>query len=214
MNGEQQSKFMLWSLFSIGGIFLFVVFFLLAAFHYPGGSNAYVQEVGFSWANNYWCELLGENAKNGLKNLARPYAMAGMIILSLSVSIFWWNIPAMVYEKSQIIRGMMRYSGLLSMLFSALIFTDWHDGIIYVAVITGAVSFTLLFYELFRNKRDFLSYFGIICLAFIFLNCLIYMSHLGIDYLPILQKITFGITLIWIVLVILQFKKHTYLQKP
>ena len=209
MTGEQRSKIAFWPLLSIGGILLFTMFFLIAAVHYPGGSNVNLSAKGFSWMDNYWCELLGENAKNGLRNLARPYAMTGMIILSISVSIFWWNIPTIVFEKSRLIRGVMRYCGILSMFFSALIFTDWHDGIIYAAVISGAVSFTLLFYELFRNKRDFLSYFGVVCLGFIFMNCIIYISNFGIEYLPLIQKITFAITLTWIILVIIHLKKYT-----
>lgn len=206
MRGEKQDNFVFWPLISIGGILLFVLFFILAAAHYPGGSNANLHDIGFSWKDNYWCELLGENAKNGLRNIARPYAMTGMVILSISVSVFWWNIPTIVFENSRLIRGVMRYCGMLSMLFSALIFTDWHDGIIYAAVITGAVSFTLLFYELFRIKRDFLSYFGVVCLGFIFMNCMIYISNYGIEYLPLIQKITFAITLVWIILVTFYLK--------
>ena len=206
MRGEKQHNFVFWPLISIGGILLFVVFFILAAAHYPGGSNANLHDIGFSWKDNYWCELLGENAKNGLRNIARPYAMTGMVILSISVSVFWWKIPTIVFEHSRLIRGVMRYCGMLSMLFSALIFTDWHDGIIYAAVITGAVSFTLLFYELFRIKRDFLSYFGVVCLGFIFMNCMIYISNYGIEYLPLIQKITFAITLVWIILVTFYLK--------
>jgi hypothetical protein len=210
MRGEQRSKIAFWSLFSIGGILFFIFFFLLAAAHYPGGSNANLHAKGFSWMNNYWCELLGENAKNGEANTGRTYGLIGMVILSISISIFWWNIPTVVYEKNHIIRGFMRYCGILSMVFASLIFTNWHDAIIYIAVISGTIAFSLLFYELFRNKRDILSYFGVICLGFIFANCLIYMSDFGIDFLPQLQKITFGITLLWIILVILHLKKHTY----
>ncbi len=210
MSGKHQSRVALWPLISIGGILLFMVFYLLAAYKYPGGSTVSVNDHGFSWRNNYWCELLGENAKNGDANTGRAYGLLGMIVLSISISIFWWNIPSIVYERSKAIRGFMRYCGMLSMVFASLIFTNWHDGIIYVAVISGTIAFTLLFYELFRNKRDFLSYFGIVCLAFIFANCIIYVSNFGIDFLPLLQKITFVITLSWIILVILQLKKHAY----
>lgn len=214
MSGEQHTRQFRWPLISIGGILLFVVFYLLAAFYYPGGSNTNTHELGFSWRNNYWCELLGENAKNGEVNTGRSFGLAGMIVLSISISIFWWHIPTVVYEKSNIIRGFMRYCGILSMVFASLIFTNWHDGIIYVAVISGTIAFTLLFYELFRNKRDFLSYFGVVSLGFIFSNCLIYVSNFGISFLPLLQKITFGITLLWIILVILQLKKQSYSSTP
>ncbi|MEN9399146.1 MAG: hypothetical protein RL632_247 [Bacteroidota bacterium] len=210
MSGEHRSRIVLWPLFTIGGILLFTVFYLLAAHYYPGGSNVNVHEPGFSWRNNYWCELLGENAKNGAANSGRSFGLVGMVILSVSISIFWWNVPTIVYEKNKSIRGFMRYCGILSMIFSSLIFTNWHDGIIYVAVISGTIAFTLLFYELFRNKRDFLSYFGVVCLGFIFANGIIYISNFGIVFLPLLQKITFGLTLLWIILVILQLKKHAY----
>ena len=210
MSGEHRSRVVLWPLFTIGGILLFVLFYLLAAKNFPGGSAVNVHEIGFNWRNNYWCELLGENAKNGQANVGRAYGLAGMIVLSISISIFWWNVPTIVFEKNKSIRSFMRYCGILSMIFASLIFTNWHDAIIYAAVIFGTVAFTLLFYELFRNQRDCLSYFGVICLGFIFANCIIYISNFGIDFLPLLQKITFGITLLWIILVIIQLKKHSY----
>ena len=91
MSGEGRSRILNWPLITIGGIVLFTVFYLLAAHYYPGGSNADLHELGFSWRNNYWCELLGENAKNGEANAGRIFGLLGMIILSISISIFWWH---------------------------------------------------------------------------------------------------------------------------
>ena len=72
----------------IFGTVLFVVLYIIAAVLYPGGSQVDKNSVGFSWLNNYWCNLLNENAINGQHNPAKPVALAGMFILCLTLTFF------------------------------------------------------------------------------------------------------------------------------
>ena len=181
----------------IGGILLFIVFFVLAAFHYPGGSNFNTASLGYSWKLNFWCELLGEHAKNGEINHARPFAFTGMISLSFGVSAFWYTIPKNISKKGWIVIS-TSLAGILSMLFSSFIYTSFHDSLIYAAVICGSVSFSLLFYSLYKGGKKFFLLTGGICLLLVFINCFIYISNSGIQFLPSIQKVTFILILSWI----------------
>lgn len=63
------------------GVIIFVILYIIATLLYPGGSQIEKNAIGFSWVNNYWCNLLNESATNGQPNSAKPVAMAGMFIL-------------------------------------------------------------------------------------------------------------------------------------
>ena len=50
---------------SLIGFLLFVVFYLIAAVNYPGGSYSNYSQNGFSFVNNYLCDLLDDHAIDG-----------------------------------------------------------------------------------------------------------------------------------------------------
>lgn len=182
------------------GILLFVLFFVLAAINYPGGSNFDPNSVGYKWNLNYWCELLGNYSKSGIPNTARPYGFVGMVSLAIGVTTFWYAVPKKIHTN-QLLASINSISGILSMFFSAFIFTSMHDLVIYSAVFCGSISFVLIFFGIFKSgsRLHFLS--GTICLGLILSNCFIYITNIGINHLPSLQKITFLLTLSWIVLI-------------
>ncbi|MFN7116301.1 MAG: hypothetical protein ACK4TA_05840, partial [Saprospiraceae bacterium] len=69
MNTSAPIPFRLWlRLTPLVGIVLFLVLYIVAAFYYPGGSNADHSAKGFSIVHNYWCDLLAIGAKNGQIN--------------------------------------------------------------------------------------------------------------------------------------------------
>lgn len=78
---------------------------------YPGGSEADISAVGFSWRDNYWCNLLNEHAINGQLNEARQVAIAAMSIICLSLVIFWIHFPRSV-NTSSILKYIMQVSGV------------------------------------------------------------------------------------------------------
>ena len=118
MPAKKKSNYLL--LLPIAGAILFLFFYYIATLNYPGGSQTYKHSKGFSWLHNYWCNLLNENAINGQPNAGRTYAMAGMLLLYLSLGWFWyffalymqlkksyrivWNIePAAGYAKQLVV---------------------------------------------------------------------------------------------------------------
>ena len=104
-----------WILSPLVGIIFFLLFYVIATRYYPGGSQADQYAMGFSWINNYWCNLLNENAINGKVNLARPIAMLAMGVLALSLVVFW-TIFSMYAGFTRMTRMIIQACGILSMI--------------------------------------------------------------------------------------------------
>lgn len=197
MDTGTEKRNIFWLTIIIGGIVSFIVFFTIATFYYPGGSNFDPKSAGYKWDSNYWCELLYEYSKNGHINRARPFGFSGMISLSIGVSAFWYTVPRQILTRDNLSLT-TSITGILSMLFSLFIFTQLHDLIIYMAVICGTIAFSLLFYGIYKEGLQIYFLTGMGCLLLILLNCFIYITEYWINYLPSLQKATFVLTLLWI----------------
>ncbi len=55
-----------------------------------------------------------------------------------------------------------------------------------------------LYSGLYKNKLTKLLYYGMFCLGLILLNYFIYQTKILLPILPIIQKTTFGLFLLWI----------------
>ena len=187
----------IWLLIPIFGAICFVVLYIVSTFLYPGGSQVNTKSEGFSWANNYWCNLLYKNAVNGKKNPARPFALTGMIILSSTISFFWFLFPVQI-KTTKYRRIIIQVSGSLSMIFAVFLYTDIHDEMINTAGFFGAIAFIGTFIGLYQIKWYGLFILGIINLILLLLNSFIYHIENLIVYLLIIQKISFATFLIWI----------------
>ena len=189
-----------WILTPTLGICLFVLLYGLAACQYPGGSNTDRAAVGFSWQHNYWCDLLGSTAKNGQLNTAQPFAMAAMIVLSLSLSAFWYNLPVLFQDRNRwVIAGQL--AGILSMILICFISTPYHDRVINVAGGFGLIALLTTLVGLYKSQSYKLLYLGLLGLLLMGLNTYIYYTGHYLTYLPIVQKFSFVIFLAWVSLV-------------
>lgn len=178
------------------GIVLFIGFYIVAAFTYPGGSAAYPGHVGFSFWDNYLCDLLDEYALNGEINGGRFYARLALTILSTSLLVLWFYLPKL-FDKITLNIHIMWISGLVSLLIVFFLAAKTHDEIIRFAGAFGVLAFILSSYELYKA-----GYYKICLLAiaslFIFLaNYYIYETGIYIASLPSVQKVTFVICLSW-----------------
>lgn len=185
-------------LLPVAGTAFFLFFYYIATLNYPGGSQADKAGKGFSWLQNYWCNLLNERAINGALNAGRPYAMAGMLLLCLSLGWFWYCFALyMPFKKSH--RISMQLSGVSSMCFAFFIFSSWHDAIINIAVVFAMIALAGTFVGLYKMKWWKLFAFGIFNLLLVTINNWLYYGG-GLFYLPVVQKITFGLFLLWVCL--------------
>jgi hypothetical protein len=184
-------------LFPVIGIALFVILYLLATRYYPGGSQADRTSVGFSWANNYWCNLLDRNAINGSENISRPIALTGMLVLLLSLSVFFYAVPYYSGINDRLKR-MTSFSGIACMATVFFLEIGSHDLVLNIAGVFGFIAFGGIVSIMLNMKWYGLALGGFINLFLVAINNLLYYNSDWIQILPTVQKITFLSFFIWI----------------
>ena len=182
----------------IFGVIVFVFLYIVATILYPGGSQIDKNAIGFSWTNNYWCNLLNESAINGQPNPAKPFAISGMLVLCLTLSLFWFLFARhIVFDKK--LKLIIQFSGILAMVIAFFLFTNInHDLITNLASIFGIIATLGTFVGLYKAKWFSLLWFGSFNILLVGLNNYVYYSKGLIVYLPVIQKISFATFLVWI----------------
>ena len=182
----------------IVGTLLFVILYFISTLYYPSGSQIDKNSRGFSWTNNYWCNLLNENAMNGQVNPAKPVAMTGMFVLCLTLSFFWFIFPRQI-TISKNLRLVIQVSGILAMTIAFFLFTNLnHDLVTNLASSFGAIAIIGTLIGLYKNKLFGLFRFGLLNILLVGLNNLCYYNNELLVYLPVIQKISFATFLVWI----------------
>jgi hypothetical protein len=180
------------------GILIFICIYLYATTLYPGGSQADHNSKGFSWMHTYWSTMFHARAMNGEPNAARPISLIGMVILWSSILQFFF-MSSETFSTSRRWKRLIQISATLSMAFASLLFTRFHNLVTTVASMFGILAVAGLLLGLARNHLRFLVNTGIVCMFLIAINNCIFYSHHGIYFLPLIQKVTFAIVLLWII---------------
>lgn len=190
----------IWTLIPIFGSLLFIILYVIAAILYPGGSDADKTFIGYSWTNNYWCNLLPEKAINGQTNTARPVAVTAMFILCISISSFWIIFPVLTQLKKYH-RLLIQVAGIVCMLTTFLLLTGIdHDLTINTSSAFGLIAMLGTFISLYQLKWKGLFVFGLFNLLLVALNNYLYHTE-QMTYLPIVQKFSFLSFLVWCCLI-------------
>lgn len=179
------------------GISCFGMLFYYSSTLYPGGSQADINSIGYDWINNYWCNLMNEKGGNGELNRARPFSIFAMIVLCGSLTVFFYQFADFLTQSKEW-RIVIKVGGVLSMIFAALVFTDYHDLLTIISSFFGLFVVVGIVKEIHRSKLSFYRFTGIICLVLLGINNAIYYTSWFIEWLPLIQKITLLIVLIWI----------------
>lgn len=135
---------------------------------------------------------------NGMLNPARPVAIAATILLCLSLLVFFFQFANHLVE-SKIWKGLIKVLGSLSMVSVMFIYTAYHDILTIIASVFGLVVVIGIIRTIYRSQLTLFKISGILCMVLLFLNNLIYYSEFLIEWLPLLQKITFAVVLCWII---------------
>lgn len=187
-----------WVLTPVWGTAIFLVLYVIATFYYPGGSQFDKNSIGFSWVNNYWCNLLNDKAINGQTNIAQPIALMAMTILCLSLIFFWWQFPKFT-SLGKWYKLTIQICGTLAMTIAFFLFTKIdHDLITNLASIFGFIATIGTFIGLYKNGWITLLYFGGLNILLVIANNFLYYEEEYIAYLPVVQKITFATFLLWV----------------
>ena len=196
-----------WILTPLIGSFLFVILYVIAAFLYPGGSGTDKTAIGYSWTDNYWCNLLSEKAINGQTNTARPVAVTAMFVLCLSLSSFWILFPALTQLKKYH-KLLIQVAGTGCMLASFLLLTNIdHDLAVNISSAFGLIAMIGTLIALYQLKWKWLFAIGLFDLLLVALNNYLYHSN-EMMYLPIVQKFSFLSFLVWFCLIDLKLYRN------
>src|SRR5206468_12745987 len=96
-------------------------------------------------------------------------ALTAMVILCLSLVLFWYLFPVQVGFKRRE-RLIVQASGFTAMLFGCFLFTSLHDIIINVATLFGLVALTGTFIGLRKLQWTKLFWMGMFNIILIGLN--------------------------------------------
>tara|TARA_R110001592_G_scaffold366_10_gene2153 strand:+ start:34791 stop:35441 length:651 start_codon:yes stop_codon:yes gene_type:complete len=182
----------------IFGIGSFVVFYCIAAIHYPGGSWIEPNTNGFSFWNNYLCDLLDIHAINGEPNKGRTFAIIALCLLCAGI-FFLWSLLPKLFETKNIIQKIMRVSGYLSIFTIIFLALGNHDIIVRIAGIFAVIAFISCCLELYRAAYKTLFLLGVVCIFTFLSNYYIYETGMFIKALPVIQKITFALYIAWFI---------------
>ena len=202
-----------WVLLPVWGIGIFILLYIVAASIYPGGSDADKMATGFSWQHNYWCELMASYAQNGEINTARPVAITAMFVLAISLILFWYCIPRLFGDKTA--GGhVIRYFGIASMLVVPFMFAGLHDTVMNIAGLLGCIAITVLLTNLLTHKMYWPFAHGILCILLCAANNYIYYTGNFFYWLPIIQKISFIVFLLWFIMLTIKLSKTIATRNP
>jgi len=191
-------------LLPLAGMGLFILFYVLAALNYPGGSWMMPQQNGFSFWNNYLCDLLDQYAINGELNTARYLARTSLTVLCLSLVLLWYYLPSL-FKGKNFNKNIMWLSGIAALVATSFLSSGAHDRTVRIAGFFAVIAFLSCFVELLKARHMKLLIFGICCLIIFLVNYYIYETGLYIRLLPVIQKITFICFIIWFIMLDVMF---------
>ena len=180
------------------GIIVFIALYAYASTLDPGGSQYDVQSVGYDWFHNYWCNLLSTHGMNGDINPARPHALVAWIVLCVSLALFFCLFSYYFVQKG-IWTKLIPLFGGLSMLSAAGMFTVHHDLMTLISSVFGLVVVIGIIQAIYRSDMHRYKISGLVCILLLAANNVIYYTTYGLFYLPILQKISMAMVLVWII---------------
>lgn len=184
--------------FPIVGLALYTILFTYAATFYPGGSTNHPDEKGYSFFHNLLCDAMDPITKGGMKNDARFLATIAHFILSATMICFFYLLPK-VFPVKNLNTKLTAWFGMATMTVFVLMSTKYHDATVLLTGIFGTIAMIPFFIELHRYKNKGYKEIVIFSFAMSIVCFLIFETKIGIYYLPILQKFTFGLDSIWVI---------------
>ncbi len=145
----------------------------------------------------FWSKI-SKDSQNGEINTARPIAITAMIILAGSLVFSWYYIPGLLNLKKPG-KSIIRYTGILSMISLFFLFAgpDAHDTVFNIAGALGVVAMTTTLVGLFKTRLYKLLWLSITCVSLLLINNYIYYTKDYLFYLPLIQKISFLLFILW-----------------
>ena len=178
------------------GIIIALSLLYVATLQYPGGSQRSTTSVGYEWRNNYLCNLFNAKAVNGAANPSRPWAITGMLFLSVSFGLFFFDFSAKIPAPGA--AKIVRYCGVGAMVFAFLVASPYHDPMVTAAGTLALISMFYITVFIFKSRLHLFKVLSVICLLVFYCCNYFYYTRSYLDILPVLQKVLFALAITWI----------------
>jgi hypothetical protein len=175
----------------------FTLLYALSALLYPGGTRGDPTRVGFSFRDNYWCDVLDRTAYDGKPNPAAPIALAATILLALGLAALWWN-AAVLYPQAPRRAAVVRGAGLLSCVAAPFMATTHHDLAINIASALGALAFVITMSAVRAREGWHLVVLGLLALGISGANYAMWQTRWALSAMALVQKAAFVAFLAWV----------------
>lgn len=184
-------------LFPALGIAVYFLLFYVAAGLYPGGSQADLRSAGYSWINNYWCELMNHEAMNGQLNPGAGYAIIAMMFAGSAIGVFFYRLP--LYCKTTTSKArIIRISAALTGISGVMLFGDFHNPALLCFNLATLVTLVVALIILLENSRKAFFAAGLLSMTLVQINNVMYYLRLGVQHIPWFQKIAISAVLFWV----------------
>ena len=179
------------------GIALSVLCLIVASLNYPGGSPKDPNSIGFQWTENYISDMLEFKAVNGADNKARPLAVVGVMLMGLSTGFAFVRFARKLRVKS--LSVVIKYGGLLLILLTALgTIPSQHDLSVTLSIFLNLLVFFYVMVTLLKSRLTVFKVLSVVFLASFYGASYLYGTKTGLEYMPLVQKITHIIQIVWI----------------
>ncbi len=182
------------------GITTYLILFLVAKGKYAGGLEEYHLD------RHLLCDMMESISTGGYKNDARLIAVIGHTFLFIGMTIFFYILPS-IFRRNNINTKIFQSLGMLSMFLFLFLSTGYHDEFVVVAGSLATISAIPLMIEYAKSSFSYHKFLAILCLLMSIVVFIIYQSKIGIDYLPVFQKVVFAMDSIWVFLVCAEIGK-------
>lgn len=194
------------SITPIAAVASFIALYFVCAALYPGGTRADPSRVGFSFADNYWCDVLDVTTYGGTPNPAAPVALGATVLLALGLSALWWLAPVL-FPAARGRALLVRSAGVVSGLVTPLIATKHHDLVINVAVLAGTAAFVVVMTAVRAREGRHLVALAAVAFAAAMTNFVMWRTGWMLSALPLVQKAAFAAFLAWVVAFALRVRR-------
>lgn len=139
----------------------FHAFYAIASSLYPGGTWADRSTTGYSFWENYLCDVLIETARNGQPNPGKLYGMVAFFLLLVNFVFLYLLLDRLLTEDSSVLRKIASWAFLLTVLaFIGTVVTDPvakpisnHVIAVLFAVAGGLVATVIPLVSLWREAK-------------------------------------------------------------
>jgi hypothetical protein len=195
----------------VGGMALFCAAMASAMASYPGGTWSDRTTPGHSFFRNFFCDLTQEIALSGAPNPGARVAQAGMLAIVLAFFPFWWLLPSSFPRWPSVGRavkalGAASVAGLVAVPLTPSLRFGWlHSASVLLASVPALAAAIFAVFALAASRERVHATLGGATVIASALDAALYVHHLvaggASAALPVLQKISAGLLLAWMLVV-------------